>query len=288
MKTADILLALLVTAIWGFNFVVIKVGLGDLPPLLFVALRFSATAFPAVFFVRRNNIAWKYLLGVGLSSGVAQFGFLYIGMNLGMPPGLSSLIIQSQVIFTFLLSVFFLKDHPGPARWLGVFVAFLGYLFIASKLNGEIKVLAFLLVLFGGFFWAIANIIMKQAKTKDMLQFMIWMSLIPPIPLLLLSAITESGQISALMHIKLITIGTILFTAWGATILGYGLWGKLIHKYSPNVVAPFSLLVPIFGILFSFISFNEKLGLSRIIGGSLVMLGIVIVVWQKPKANHNP
>ena len=286
MKFRDILLAIFVTALWAFNFVVIKVGLGDLPPLFFAALRFTVAAFPAIFFIPRNNMPWKYLIGVGLSMGVAQFGLLFVGMSLGMPPGLSSLIIQAQVIFTFLLSVLFLKDHPKLIQWLGVIIGFSGFFIIALNINGKINPLAFFLVLLGGLFWALANIFMKNAKTKDMLKFMVWMSLIPPIPLLILSYITESGQIEAFMSISWITVAAILFNGWGATVLGFGLWGRLIHKYSPNIVAPFSLLVPIFGIFFAYLAFKEELDLARMIGGALVMIGITIVVWQKSRPNQ--
>lgn len=287
MKFNDILLALFVTSLWAFNFVVIKIGLGDLPPLFFAALRFTVAAIPAVFFLPRNNIPWKYLIAVGLSMGVAQFGLLFVGMNLGMPPGLSSLIIQAQVIFTFLLSVIFLKDHPKLIQWLGVVIGFSGFFLIALNISGKINPLAFFLVLLGGLFWAIANIFIKQAKTQDMLRFMIWMSLIPPIPLLILSFITETGQIDAFVNINWLSILAILFNGWGATILGFGIWGRLIHKYSPNIVVPFSLLVPIFGIFFAYLAFKEEVDLARIIGGILVMIGISIVVWQKQQFISN-
>jgi len=289
----DILLAIFVAALWAFNFVVIKIGLGDLPPLFFAALRFTVAAIPAVFFISRNKMPWKYLIGVGLSMGVAQFGLLFVGMSLGMPAGLSSLIIQAQVIFTFLLSVLFLKDRPKLVQWIGVIIGFSGFFVIALNIGGQINPIAFFLVLLGGLFWAIANIFMKNAKTKDMLRFMVWMSLVPPIPLLVLSYTTETGQIEAFMHISWITVAAILFNGWGATILGFGIWGRLIHKYSPNIVGPFSLLVPIFGIFFAYLVFKEEIDLARIIGGILVMIGITIVVWPKPKANqvslnHNP
>lgn len=279
------MLAIFVTALWAFNFVVIKLGLGDLPPLFFAALRFTVAAIPAVFFIPRNNMPWKYLIGVGLAMGVAQFGLLFVGMSLGMPPGLSSLIIQAQVIFTFLLSVIFLRDHPKLIQWLGVLIGFSGFFIIALNISGTINPLAFFLVLLGGFFWAIANIFMKNAKTKDMLRFMVWMSLVPPIPLLTLSLLTENGQIEALKNISCLSVAAILYNGWLATVLGFGLWGRLIHKHSPNVVAPFSLLVPIFGIFFAHLAFREELGLVRIIGGTLVMIGIGIVVW-KASENH--
>ena len=284
MSFADILLALLVTAIWGFNFVAIKAGLADLPPLLFVALRFAATALPAVFFVSKKDIKWKYLIGFGLSMGVAQFGFLYVGMSLGMPPGLSSIIVQAQAIFSFILSVLILKDHPKTNQWLGILIGFAGFFIIALNIHGEIKLLAFLFVLFAGLFWAIANIIVKKANTKNMFSFIIWISLIPPIPLSILSLLTESGQLQALAHIGWKAVFAVLYNAWGATIVGYGLWAKLIQKYSPKVVAPFSLLVPIFGYFFAFVFFAERLNLAAIIGSFLVLGGVSLLVFKDKKS----
>lgn len=274
MKPRDLALALIVAVVWGFTFVVIDVGLTSFPPLLFSALRFFAAAFPAVFFVRRGNVPWSVIFSVGLIFGAGYFGLLFVGMKLGVPAGLSSLLVQIQAAFTAILAAVLLKDPPVAVQKLGMAVAFAGIGLIAWEFVGESSGLGLSLVLASAFVWSLSNIILKRAGKIDMFRLMIWMSLVPILPLLGLSALTESGQWQALTSMNLKGVGAVLYVGYAATVFGFGVWADLFKRYPPNVVAPFSLLVPIFGMTFSWLLLGEEFTLLKLGASALVFAGL--------------
>lgn len=274
MKARDLILALIVAVIWGFTFVMIDMGLKSFPPLLFSALRFFAAAFPAVLFVRRGNVPWGVIVLMGLVFGVGYFGLLFVGMQQGAPAGLSSLVVQTQAAFTTILAAIYLKDPPVAAQKLGLAVAFAGIGLIAWECVGESSALGMSLVLASAFVWAVSNLILKRAGSIDMFRLMIWMSLVPILPLLGLSAIFETGQVQALASLDWKGIGAVLYVGYGATVCGFGIWGDLFKRYPPNVVAPFSLLVPIFGMTFAWLLLGEQFTLLKLGASALVFIGL--------------
>lgn len=278
MNLKDVFLAVLITIIWGFNFVVIKAGLGSFPPILFSALRFICSAFPAILFVQRNNIGWRWILSVGFFLGILMFSFLFIGMSVGMPAGLSSLILQVQALFTSWLAALILKDSPSIWQKAGTIIAFVGIGLIASDMYHSASFAGLVLVLFAGLSWAIANIIIKIAGDIDMFRLIVWISIIPPIPLIGFSFLFEKGQVDALLNITWQSAGIVIYTALVSTVFAFSIWGKLFRKYSPNVVAPFSMLVPIFGMFFSSLLLNETFSAIKLIASFLVILGLFIGV----------
>ncbi|MEM6716571.1 MAG: EamA family transporter [Cyanobacteria bacterium P01_C01_bin.147] len=274
MSILHTLLAILVALLWGFTFVAIKVGLGEFPPLLFAALRFVVVAFPAVFFVPRSGIAWRWIVVVGLAMGVFQFGLLYIGMAIGMPAGLSSLVVQSQALFTLVFSTWILHDVPRRQQWLGLGLAIAGMGAIALSRSGHASILGLLFVLGSAASWAVGNICIKLAKVNNGFRLLVWMALVPPLPLLGLSAQFESGQWAALRSLTFLGVGTILYTGLISSLLCFGFWAYLVQHYSPNRVAPFSLLVPIFGMAFSVLLLGDHLSQWEIAGSMLVFVGL--------------
>jgi O-acetylserine/cysteine efflux transporter len=283
MSPFHTLLAVLATVLWGFTFVAIKIGLGEFPPLLFAALRFMTTAFPAIFFVSRQGIPWRWILAVGLAMGAFQYGFLYIGMEKGMPPGLSSLVIQSQALFTLMFSTWVLKDVPRRQQWLGVGLALMGMAAIAFDRGGNTPLVGLLLVLAASLSWAVGNICIKMARVRNGFRLFVWMAVVPPLPLLGLSAVFESGQWEALRSLTWLGAGTILYTGWIASLLCFGFWAYLVQRYSPNRVAPFSLLVPVFGLFFSVVLLENTLSDLEVIGASLVFIGLCFTLLKLPK-----
>jgi O-acetylserine/cysteine efflux transporter len=279
MKITDVCLAIFVAFIWGFNFVVIEIGLDSFPPILFSALRFSCAAFPAVLLWSRGDIEWRWIISIGVTLGIVMFSFLFIGMYAGMPAGLSSLVLQIQAVFTILLSIFILRDMPTIWQKIGIIIAFLGIGFLAVDKYETTSFLGFILVIASGFAWAVSNILMKRCGNIDMFRLIIWMSIIPPIPLFLISLIFETGHINALSNISWAGAGSILYTGLISTVLAFAIWGRLFQKYSPNVVAPFSLLVPIFGIISSFIMLDEKFTHIELIASCIAFVGLSLIVF---------
>ncbi len=281
MKTLDIFLAILLTLVWGFNFVVIEVGLGSFPPILFSALRFICAAFPAILFIKRRNIRWRWIILIGFSLGVVMFGLLFIGMDVGMPAGLSSLVIQIQAVFTLLLSALILHDSPTSWQKVGMIIAFSGIgLIIACNFHST-NFLGLVLVICAGFAWAASNILLKLLGKIDIFRLIIWMSIVPPLPLLFISALFEEGQLQAISNMTWLGVGTIFYTGLISTVFAFAIWGKLLSEYSPNTVAPILLLVPIFGIIFSALFLNEKLSSVELASSLLVFMGLFLIVFGK-------
>lgn len=280
MSPRDLILALLVVTVWGVNFVAIKWGVDEVPPLLLTALRFLAAAVPAVFFIRRPQVSLPILVAYGFSIGVMQFGLLFVAIKLGMPAGLASLLMQLQVFFTIGLAVAFLGERPGWFQLMGAVVAFAGIGAIGLERLEGAALVPLLMTVAAAMFWGIGNIFTKKAGRIDMLSFVVWSSLIPPLPLYLASLLFEGPAAlpQALEQITWLGGGSLLFISYGATLFGYGLWSLLLSRYPANVVAPFTLLVPVTGIGSAALLLGESISGMEVVGSALVFSGLLLTV----------
>ncbi|ATW52585.1 EamA family transporter [Streptomyces peucetius] len=278
MRPAHIALASLVAAVWGVNFVVIEIGLDHFPPLLFSALRFVAAALPAVFLVGRPKVAWKWIVGVGLVLGVAKFGLLFMGMDSGAPAGLSSLIVQIQAVFTALFAFTALGERPGRARVAGMAVALAGIAVAAVDEGSSGPLLGFALVLAAAACWGVSNVLTRKASPPDALNFMVWVSTVPVLPLLALSLLLEGADrdLAALRSLDWTGAGVVLYVAWVTTIFGFGAWGWLLRRHPASSVAPFSLLVPVFGMSSAFLILDEPVSPLRRCAAALLVGGVAL------------
>lgn len=278
MRPLHIALAALVAAVWGVNFVVIELGLAHFPPLLFSALRFLVAALPAVFLVGRPTVAWKYVIGVGLALGVAKFGLLFIGMDRGMPAGLSSLVLQVQAVFTALFAALALSERPGRRRVLGMGVALAGIGVAAVDEGASGPVLAFALVILAAACWGVSNVITRRAAPPDSLNFMVWVSTVPVLPLLGLSLLVEGWDrdTEALASLDWTGAGTVVYVAWISTVFGFGAWGFLLRHHPASSVAPFTLLVPVFGMSSAALLLGETVTPLRWCAAALLVGGVAL------------
>ncbi|QXJ23546.1 EamA family transporter [Actinomadura graeca] len=284
MRPRHVLLATLIAAIWGFNFVPIKIALDDFPPILLAALRFTAAALPAVFFVRRPPVPARWLALVGVPLGVGQFALLFIAMRMGMPAGLSSVVLQVQAIFTALFAALLLRERPGPRQAAGMVVAFTGVALLGvAQAGGGSPVPAFLLCLAGAASWGLSNVAMRRMNMRaaarepvDAFGFMVWMSLVPPVPLFALSLIFEGpGAVpDAVEHASLPGIASLAYIAYLSTLVGFGAWGWLMRRYEASTVAMYSLLVPPFGLVSAAVCLGEHVDATRLLGAALIITGV--------------
>lgn len=278
MPLGHCLLALLVTVIWGLSFVVIKIGVGSTPPLLLAALRFTFAAIPAVFFVARPKTDWRHLAGYGFFLGIAQFGLLFTAIAFGMPASLASLVMQAQVFFTILFAAFLMGERPGPCQIVGGTVACLGLVLIAiPRLEGS-EALPFMMTVAAAAAWGVANIVSKKAGRVDMLGFVVWSSLIPPIPLLGLSLWVDgpSRVAAALSGLDAQTLASVAYLAYPTTIFGFAAWAYLLSRHPAATVTPFALLVPLAGIAGGSVLLDEALVPVEAIGGAIIVLGLAL------------
>jgi O-acetylserine/cysteine efflux transporter len=282
MPFTDWLAALTVITVWGINFVVIKVGLHEIPPLLLGALRFAFVAFPAVFFIKRPAVPFRTLFLYALTLSFGQFVFLFTAIYVGMPAGLASLVLQAQAFFTVLIAALVLGERVFAHNILGIAVAVLGLVMIQMGAEpGSVPVLGFILSLCAALSWACGNIVVKRIGRVDMLGLVVWTALLPPIPFLILSWIFEGPQRMrhSLEDISVVGVGSVAYLALIATLVGYVLWGRLLGKHPVSKVAPLSLLIPVIGLVSSSFLLGEHLDLIQWVGGAVVMLGLAVNVF---------
>lgn len=281
MPIRHMILALSVALVWGLSFIAIRWGVDEVAPLLLTALRYVFAALPAVFFVKRPAVGWPLLIGYGLAIGVGQFGLLFVAIKLGMPAGLSSLVVQLQVFFTIFLALVFFGERPGLAQLGGAAVALAGIGVIALERLEGAALLPLLLTIAAAGCWGLGNMISKKAGRIDMLGFVVWSALIPPIPLLLASLLLEGpGALPlALSQLTIKGIGSIAFMAYIATLFGFGAWAWLLSRYPASQVVPFALFVPVAGIAGAGLILGEAVTEVEIVGSVLVFAGLLINVF---------
>ena len=260
MTRKDGLLALLVVVVWGLNIVVIKLGLHNMPPLMLAGLRFLLVAFPAIFFVARPKIPFKLLLGYGLTISFGQFAFLFCAIKFGMPAGLASLVLQAQAFFTIILGAFVFGERLQGKQLAGITLAVFGVLvLIEASLNGQhVALLGFMLTLAAGLSWACGNIFNKLIMQHEA---------------------RPAVMLNSLVDIDMTTILSLVYLAFVATIVGYGIWGSLLGRYETWRVAPLSLLVPVVGLASAAILLDETLSALQLLGAVLIMAGLYINVF---------
>lgn len=284
MQAKDRLLALAIIVVWGVNFVVIKVGLAGVPPMLLGALRFALVAFPAVFFIPRPRIPLRMLLAYGGFISLGQFAFLFYAMAVGMPAGLASLVLQSQVFFTVAIAGMWLGE---PVRWhniAGMAIAAGGLALIGSGAAhgpGGMSVAGFALTLCAAFCWASGNIVSKKIGPVDLLGLVVWGGLVPIVPFALLSYWFEGPAriTAALGQIPMMSVLAICYLSFAATLFGYTMWGRLLTRYPASKVAPLTLLVPVVGLISAHALLGEDLSLAQWLGALVVMGGLLLNVF---------
>jgi O-acetylserine/cysteine efflux transporter len=278
MRPRDIAIAIAVAALWGFNFVMIHVGLDELPPLLFNTLRFALAAVPALFFVGRPTVAFRWVLLVAVVLAVVKFSLLFLGMDAGMPAGLSSVVLQSQAIFTVIIAATLLRERPRPVQIAGLVIAASGIGLVAWRLGPDRPAGAFALVIASAVAWGFANVAMRKASPPDMLNFMVWVSAVAT-PFLAVLTLTVEGPAADLAAVRAMTwssVAALVYVAGLSTLAGWAAWGALIRRYGASTVAPFSMLVPFFGIASGAVFLGEAVHSTDVVGAALVIGGVLM------------
>lgn len=281
MRTQDILTALTVAIVWGLSFAAIKFGVNEIPPLLLTAERFALAAIPAVFFLPRPKVPWRIIAGFGFILGVVKFSALFLAIKMGMPTGLSAVVIQTQVFFTILVAALVFRERPTRLQLIGAGLAFSGVGLIAFSKSAGAPLLPFFTVLFAALCWAAANMVAKAAGKVDMLAFSVWSSLIPPIPLFILSLIFEGPEAirQSLSAPSWLAWASLLYMTYAATLFGFSFWNHLLTRYPTAAVAPFALLVPVIGLVTGAILFAEPMPGIVIAGAAMVLTGLAVNVF---------
>jgi O-acetylserine/cysteine efflux transporter len=284
MQRRDILLGLIVVTVWGLNFIAIKLGLRDVPPLLLGALRFLLASVPAIFFLKRPPVPWPWLIALGMFLNVGQFTFLFGGMKVGMPAGLASLVLQSQAFFTLFVAVTWFGEHWRWNHLAGLTLAACGMTVIGFQQGGGMTTAGFVMTLLAAASWGVGNVIMRRATVGvpafSMLSLVVWAGAVAIIPLTILSLLLEGygAWVSTFQTPSWTSLGSLIYLSFFATLVGYGLWGKLMSRYPAAVVSPLALMVPVVGLSSSTLFLGEALSVWQGLGAVLIMTGLVIHV----------
>jgi O-acetylserine/cysteine efflux transporter len=281
MPATHLLLALAVVFVWGTNFVVIKLGLAELPPFLFATLRFVFSAFPFVLFIRRPAVPLHKLALFGVLLGAGQFGLLFYAMRADISPGLASLVVQTQVFFTIALSMLVHHERPRAAQGVALALAVAGMAVIAGHLDSSTVTLwGLALVLLAAMHWAGANMVAKSAGRVDMLGFMVWSSVFAVPPLAVLSLVFDGPRAIqlGLTHADWAGWAAVAWQAVGNTLFGYGAWNWLLARHAAATVTPMALLVPVFGMSASAWMLGEPLPGWKLLAAALVLAGLSLNV----------
>lgn len=269
----------MVAAIWGFAFVATKIGLESFTPTQLTAIRFLVACLP-ILFVARPSVSWMWLIGIGLVLFAGQFLLLFFGMVHGMPPGIASVTMQTQAFFTILIAALILRDVPTAKQLVGIGISFVGLVLIGLSVGADLTYLGLGLTLGGALSWAVGNVLVKRIGNVDMLSLVVWASLVPPLPVLAVSALIDdqASLVTAVANASWMSIWSALYLGLVATVFAYAIWGKLLRDYSTALVVPFALLAPCTGAVFSAIVFGERFGMLRSAGMGLILIGLALTV----------
>ncbi len=274
------MLALVVALIWGLNFVVIDEGIDGMPPLLFVALRFVLVAIPAVFFVRPPKIGWRNIVIIGAFLSFGQFALLYLALHLGMPAGLASLLLQTQVILTVVIAAGVLGERPSIRQLIGVIVGTIGLGVVIVGHSIVAPWVPLIITLGAALSWAIGNVLSRRAKVASGLSLVVWSALVVPLPSAALAVLLDGPDAVgyALTHLSVVSLLSTLYTAVAASLIGYGIWNSLMARYPTSAVVPFTLLVPVIGIAAAWVVQGEVPTVTEILGGIVMLAGLATAV----------
>lgn len=285
MSAGDAARVLAVVLIWGLNFVVMKLGLQGLSPMLLGALRFTVASLPLLLFVPLPRMRRRWLLAYGLAQGLGQFGLLFTALQLGMTAGMASVVMQTQAFFTLMLAGPLLGERALPRQWAGLAVALAGLLAIASAHGqgpGQMTLIGFVLTLGAALMWAVSNLIgrlaAREAGAYDPLGFVVWSSLVPILPFFALALFQQGGAacLAQLAGMGLRGVAAVLYLALLATLLAYSLWTRLLQRHSPGRIVPWSLLIPVVGLWAAAAAFGERPQPLQWLGTAAVLLGLLV------------
>jgi drug/metabolite transporter (DMT)-like permease len=290
MSLRDSLLAAMVATIWGFNFVVIDWGMDGVPPLLFLAVRFTVVLLPAIFLIPRPAASWRTVAAVGAFMSLGQFGFLYVSMDAGLTPGLAALVLQAQVIFTILIAAGVLRERPTRAQVVGVAVGSLGLVVVGLGRGGDVTAMALGLCLLGALSWGVGNVVSRSAGVAGGLSLTVWSALVVPVPALLLSLSVDGpdGVAAGFEAFGWQAALSTLYTAGLASLVGYAIFNSLLGRNESAYVVPWVLLAPVVAMASAWLLLDQRPGLGETAGGTLLVIGVLVAMRSRRRTVAAP
>lgn len=280
MTRRDSLLAVLVAVLWGCNFVAIHVGLEDVPPFLFLAIRFVLVAFPLVLVVPRPRASWRAVVAVGVFMSLGQFGLLYLALATGMPAGLASLVLQAQVVLTIVIAAATLGERATRRQVLGAAIGTAGLVTVAVGFGSGASLVPLVVTVAAALSWAVGNVVARAAKVESGLSLVVWSALVVPLPCLALSLVVDGPDAigTALAGFGWTALASTLYTVVGASLVGYTIFNGLVARHPASSVVPYILLVPPVGMLSAWLALGEVPNAVEAAGAVVMLVGVTVAV----------
>lgn len=268
---------------WGINFIAVFIGLKGFPPFLLCAFRFGLAAIPLVFFLPKPKAPLKWIVAYGLFNFALQFGLLFMGIHLGLSPGLSSLLLQVSVFFSIGLAFLVFHERPSSFKIIGSLISFIGIGIVVAHIEGSSTLIGLILTLLAAFSWAVGNMLTKKVNAESPLSLVVWGNLFA-FPFMVIVSLVFEGPVlilSSLQNVSWETIAAVAYIVYVATHIGYGAWGFLLKSYSASIVVPFTLLVPVVGFLSSAFLLGEDLPFWKVLASMFIMGGLIFGLLEK-------
>ncbi|EKO3379805.1 EamA family transporter [Vibrio fluvialis] len=285
MQGRDLLLIISVMAIWGFNFSMIKLGVSEMDPLLIAAARFFCATFPIIFFVRKPNVQWRYLMAYGLVFGTGIWGMASCSITFGLSSGMASVLLQTDVLTTVLVGVLLYKEVISARMAAGIVVSVVGLVVSIIYTNGNVTLAGVVFIMISAICWPLAGVIVRKSGTRSAFAFNIWGMLFAPLPLVALSVAMNGWDVLSNTYQQWNSNAwiSVLFQAYPTTVFGYWVWNKMVLKYPMSQLAPMTLLVSVFALLSGYAIYDEQLSLAQWVSCSTFLLGIGLVLYPQSK-----
>ncbi|ELF6481337.1 EamA family transporter [Vibrio fluvialis] len=285
MQGRDLLLIISVMAIWGFNFSMIKLGVSEMDPLLIAAARFFCATFPIIFFVRKPNVQWRYLMAYGLVFGTGIWGMASCSITFGLSSGMASVLLQTDVLTTVLVGVLLYKEVISARMAAGIVVSVVGLVVSIIYTNGNVMLAGVVFIMISAICWPLAGVIVRKSGTRSAFAFNIWGMLFAPLPLVALSVGMNGWDVLSTTYQQWNSNAwiSVLFQAYPTTVFGYWVWNKMVLKYPMSQLAPMTLLVSVFALLSGYAIYDEQLSLAQWVSCSTFLLGIGLVLYPQSK-----
>lgn len=281
MSNKDIALGLLVMFIWGINFAVIKLGVNDVNPLVVTAMRFTLAAIPLVFFVKKPDVQWRYLISYGVVFGLGVWGMASWSITEGLSAGMASVLLQANVLFGIAIGAVVFKESLSLVKLCGVAIALLGLMTALYATDGSVTIAGVMLILTAALCWSLTSTIVKKSNTTQVFAFSLWGMLFAPVPLLALAVFLNGPEVlvEAVEVWSWNASFSVIFQAYPTTLFGYWVWNKLLVKYPLSTATPLTLLVPVFGLIGGYLVFEETMTSLQILASALILSGILVIVF---------
>ncbi|MCZ6559287.1 MAG: DMT family transporter [Gammaproteobacteria bacterium] len=281
MAAKDIFLTLLINLIWGFNVIVAKYGVGQIPPILFTFLRFAIVAAILLPVLRIHRGQMHAIIFVAITTGCIHFTLTYKGLAMAADVSSVAIAMQLGIPFATVLSMVFLGEKIRLWRWLGLLMAFGGIMLISFDPHVFAYRNALFLVVLGSLFGASGLLVAKKLKGVGVFELQSWIAMISWPLLLGMSLVTEPGQFAVLQQADLLVWGAVLYTALAASVLAHSAMYYLIQRYDLSLVMPTFLLATVFAVIFGVTMLDDQLTMRMMVGGSCTLLGVLLILMRQ-------